>query len=121
VLEAPTDRPSWAVRDARLVLDIWPEWPDEIAAGVPLVAVGDLAFYGIPGEMGCWYGLQLKAQSRYCFPFVLGLANGRIGYIADRVFPTKDIFNVPLRFADRRFGEVDDAGERIVRTALSLG
>ena len=120
VLKAPESRPSWQVRDARMVQEMWQEWPDEIDTGVPLVAIGDLAFYGIPGELTCWYGLQLKAQSRFRYPFVLGLANGRIGYIADRVFPTKDMFNVPLDFAHRRFGEHDDAGERIVRAALGM-
>ena len=103
-----------------MVLERWREWPDEIEAKIPLVAIGDLAFYGIPGELFCWYGLQLKAHSRFRHPFVLGLANGRIGYIADRVFPTKDSFNIPLDFAQRSFGKKDDAGERMVRAALSM-
>lgn len=121
VLDAPAGRPDWQVRDARMVLGMWQSWPDEIETGCPLVAVGELAFYGIPGELFCWYGLQLKAHSRFRHPFILGLANDRIGYIADRVFLTKDIFDVPLNFADRRFGQKDDAGERVVRAALRLG
>jgi hypothetical protein len=104
-----------------MVLEMWRSWPEEIETGCPLVAVGELAFYGIPGELFCWYGMQLKARSRFRHPFVLGLANDRVGYIADRVFPTKDIFDAPLSFADRRFGERDDAGERLVRAALRLG
>ncbi|OGG50911.1 MAG: hypothetical protein A3F84_00120 [Candidatus Handelsmanbacteria bacterium RIFCSPLOWO2_12_FULL_64_10] len=121
VLKTPEGRPGWQVRDARMVLEMWRSWPGEIETGCPLVAVGELAFYGIPGELFCWYGLQLKAHSRFRHPFVLGLANDRIGYIADRVFPTKDIFDAPLNFEDRRLGERDDAGERLVRAALRLG
>jgi hypothetical protein len=121
VLETPAGRPDWQVRDARMVLEMGRSWPEEVETGCSLVAVGGLAFYGIPGELFCWYGLQLKAQSRFRHPFLLGLANERIGYIADRVFPTKDIFDVPLNFADRRFGARDDAGERLVRAALGLG
>ena len=120
VLKTPEGRPGWQVRDARMILRIWREWPDEIQVKVPLIAFGELGFYGVPGELFCWYGLQLKAQSRFRYPFVLGLANGRIGYIADRVFPTKDSFNTPLNFAQRRFGDIDDAGERLVRAALDM-
>ena len=120
VLKTPEGRPRWQVRDARGILKRWREWPDEFQAEIPLIAIGELGFYGIPGELFCWYGLQLKAQSRFRYPFILGLANGRIGYIADRVFPTKNIFNVPLNFAQRRFGEIDDAGERLVRAALRM-
>jgi len=110
VLRTPEGRAGWQVRDARMVLEMWRSWPEEVEAGCPLVAVGELALYGIPGELFCWYGLHLKARSRFRHPFILGLANDRIGYIADRVFPTKDIFDAPLNFADRRFGERDDAG-----------
>jgi len=120
VLETPGGRPGWQVRDARMILEMWREWPDEITTSVPLVAIGDLAFYGIPGELFCWYGMQLKARSRFRFPFVLGLANGRIGYIADRVFPTKDSFDTPLDLTQRTFGQLDDAGERMIRAALTL-
>ena len=121
VLETPSGRPDWQVRDARMVLEMGRSWPEAIETGLPMVAIGELAFYGIPGELFCWYGLQLKAHARFCHPFLLGLANDRIGYIADRVFPTKDIFDVPLNFAERRFGEREDAGERLVRAALRLG
>jgi len=120
VLKTPEGRPGWQVRDARMVLEMRRSWPEEVETGCPLVAVGELAFYGIPGELFCWYGMQLKARSRFRHPFVLGLANDRVGYIADRVFPTKDIFDAPLNFADRRPGERDDAGERLVRAALRL-
>ncbi len=121
VLRTPEGRPGWQVRDARMVLAMWRTWPEEIVTGCPLIALGEVAFYGIPGELFCWYGLQLKARSRFRHPFVLGLANDRIGYIADRVFPTKDIFDAPLNFKDRDFGQRDDAGERMVRAALKLG
>ena len=103
-----------------MILEMRREWPDEITTSVPLVAIGDLAFYGIPGELFCWYGMQLKARSRFRFPFVLGLANGRIGYIAERVFPTKDSFDTPLDLTQRTFGQLDDAGERMIRAALTL-
>ncbi len=91
-----------------------------IPTQLPLGRIGDLVFYGIPGELLCWYDLNLKARSRYKYPFLLGLANDRIGYIADRIFPTKDIFNVPLDFENRPFGQTGDAGEKLVQAALKL-
>lgn len=121
VLSAPDGRHGWEVRDARMVLEMWPTWPDEVLAGCPLIALGDVAFYGVPGELFCWYGLQLRARSPFRHPFILGLANDRVGYIADRVFPTKDVFDLPLDFATREFGRSGDAGERLVRTAIGLG
>jgi neutral ceramidase len=120
VLGAPEGYHEWQIRDARLISQLASSWPDALTAEIVLIALGDLGLYGIPGELFCWYGLQLKSQSQFAHPFIVSLANERIGYIADRVFPSKDSFNQVLAFTKRRFGHQDDAGERIVRAALSL-
>jgi neutral ceramidase len=120
VLSAPERHHEWEIRDAHMITKLASAWPDALAADITLIALGDLGLYGVPGELFCWYGLQLKAQSQFAHPFIVGLANERIGYIGDRVFPSKDSFNRSLAFTKRTFGEHDDAGERIVRAALTL-
>ena len=86
------------------------------------MSIGDLAFYAIPGELYAWYGVQLKSQSRFSTPIVLGYAN-RLplgSYIGDRVYVGKDFSTRPLDFQNRIFGQVDDAGERLVQAALGM-
>ncbi|MES2692210.1 MAG: hypothetical protein V4773_01975, partial [Verrucomicrobiota bacterium] len=52
---------------------------------VMTIAVGDeLAFVGLPGEMFVELGLAIKQNSPYQFTFVNTLANGAIGYVANR-------------------------------------
>lgn len=52
---------------------------------VMTIAVGDeLAFVGLPGEMFVELGLAVKQNSPYRFTFVNTLANGAIGYVANR-------------------------------------
>lgn len=52
---------------------------------VMTIAVGDeLAFVGLPGEMFVELGLAVKQNSPYRFTVVNTLANGAIGYVANR-------------------------------------
>ena len=45
------------------------------------IALGDTALFTIPGEMFSEIGLRIKAASPFTRTFVLGLANGSVGYI----------------------------------------
>ncbi len=52
---------------------------------VMVISVGDeLAFVGLPGEMFVELGLAVKQNSPYAFTFINTLANGAIGYVANR-------------------------------------
>lgn len=52
---------------------------------VMVISVGDeLAFVGLPGEMFVELGLGVKQNSPYTFTFINTLANGAIGYVANR-------------------------------------
>lgn len=52
---------------------------------VMVIAVGDeLAFVGLPGEMFVELGLAVKQNSPFQHTFVNTLANGAIGYVANR-------------------------------------
>ncbi|MDO8543236.1 MAG: hypothetical protein Q7S40_22600 [Opitutaceae bacterium] len=54
-------------------------------AEVMVITVGDeLAFVGLPGEMFVELGLAIKQNSPYQFTFINSLANGAIGYVANR-------------------------------------
>ncbi len=54
-------------------------------AEVMVVTIGDeLAFVGLPGEMFVELGLAIKQNSPYQFTYVNALANGAIGYVANR-------------------------------------
>ncbi|RPJ51754.1 MAG: hypothetical protein EHM21_01945 [Chloroflexi bacterium] len=84
---------------------------------VQVMAVGDAAFVGLPGEIFTEFGLQIKAQSPFAETFVVELANGWHGYI-----PTQEAFQhggyeARLGYTSRL---VPGAGERMVEAALEL-
>lgn len=84
---------------------------------VQVIAVGNVAFVGYPGEIFTEFGLQTKAQSPFANTFVVELANGWHGYI-----PTLEAFahggyETRLGYTSRLAPET---GEQIVTTALGL-
>jgi neutral ceramidase len=108
---------------ARETIGMW-EWQRRMGTRelfepveVQVMAVGDIAFVGLPGEIFTEFGLQIKARSPFPETFVTELANGWHGYI-----PTQEAFQhggyeARLGFTSRL---VPDAGERMVNTALEL-
>ena len=59
--------------------------PDEVE--VLAIRVGDVAVVGLPGEVFCEFGLQLKRRSPAAHTLVVELANDAIGYL-----PTREAF-----------------------------
>lgn len=55
---------------------------------VMVIRVGDIAFVGLPGEIFCEFGMDIKAASPCKNTIVIGLAND-----ARKYFPTKDSFS----------------------------
>ena len=56
--------------------------------GIPVeqicFAIGDTAFLSFPGELYTEIGLFIKAHSPFAHTYILGLANGYIGYVPTR-------------------------------------
>ena len=58
---------------------------------IQLLAIGDSAWVGVPGELFCQIGLDIKEQSPFAHTYVVGYANCYQGY-----FPT------PIAYDGRR-------------------
>ena len=83
-------------------------------AEIQAIRVGDAYLVGIPGEPFVEIGLEIKRRSGLPHTFVIGLANGYLGYI-----PTEDAYtDGGYEPAAARVAPGADA--RIVNTALSL-
>jgi neutral ceramidase len=77
-------------------------------------AFGDCAFVSFPGELYTEIGLAIKAKSAFPHTYVIGLANGSIGYVPTRKAIAEGGYSEVTR-------EVDDSAEEIVlERSLSL-
>ena len=63
------------------------DWPDFISIPVSVVAIGKIAFVGIPGEPFAAIGLGLKEAADWDMILPCCLVNGAVGY-----FPMKDSY-----------------------------
>ncbi|MBU4211581.1 MAG: hypothetical protein KKD33_03245, partial [Verrucomicrobia bacterium] len=76
------------------------------------IAVDDYAFISFPGELFTEIGMRIKAESPFRHTYILGLANGHVGYIPTRRAIGEGGYAVETR-------KTDDSAEDIV-TAQSL-
>jgi hypothetical protein len=77
-------------------------------------AMGDTAFISIPGELFTEIGMRIKAESPFAHTYILGLANGHIGYIPTRVAIHLGGYEVDTRGMD------DMTEEQVVAKSLEL-
>jgi len=85
-----------------------------IATEVQVIAVGPIAFVGVPGELFVELGLQIQQASPFPHTFIVELANDAIGYI-----PTKAAFaEGGYEPTSARFSP--GGGELIVAKAIEL-
>jgi hypothetical protein len=77
-------------------------------------AVDDTAFISFPGELFTEIGIRIKAESPFRRTYILGLANGSVGYIPTRKAIEEGGYAVDTRRVD------GDAEEIIVRESLAL-
>ncbi|MBT3377666.1 MAG: hypothetical protein HN742_42220 [Lentisphaerae bacterium] len=83
---------------------------------VMAIRIGDMAIVGLPGEVFCEFGLDIKAKSPAAHTMVFELANDAIGYLPTReAFPQGGYEVVPgsTRYAP-------DAGEKLAQAAHRL-
>ncbi len=88
-----------------------------VEAEVQVIAFGDIAFVGIPGELFVEFGLEIKRRSPFPHTYIAGMANGCAGYI-----PTRQAFaggGYETRLA-RSSKLTAEAGEQLVVVALEL-
>ncbi len=79
--EAVEKLPRLAQNYARSVVNAAERAEDTIAVQLQAIRIGDLAVCGIPFETFVEIGLNLKKRSPFSQTIVVGLANGRHGYL----------------------------------------
>jgi neutral ceramidase len=84
---------------------------------IQVVLMGDCAIVGVPGELFCEYGLQIKKDAHPLRALVATCTNGRVGYI-----PTREAFR--RGGYETTFGPssmlAPQAGDLIVQTAIEV-
>jgi hypothetical protein len=83
-------------------------------AELQVLRIGDVAFVAVPGELFVELGLEIKGRSPFPYTFVVGLANGSIGYLPTRAaFEAGGYEAVATRYAV-------GAGEIVRDTSLAM-
>lgn len=78
------------------------------------IAIDDYAFISFPGELFTEIGLRIKAESPFRHTYILGLANGYVGYIPTRGAIGEGGYEPETRRTD------DSAEDIIVAQSLTL-
>jgi len=83
-------------------------------AEIQVMRINDAVLVAIPGELFVEIGLDIKRKSEFENTFIVGLANGEIGYIPTRqAFMEGGYESISTKFTE-------EAGERIRDAALEL-
>jgi neutral ceramidase len=88
-----------------------------VTGEVQVIAIGPAAFVSIPAELFVEFGLEIKRRSPFLFTYIVGAANGMVGYI-----PTHKAFRgggYETRLA-RSSKLTPEAGDIFVATAVDL-
>ena len=99
---------------ASKVMKIHKSTKTSLSAEVQVLAIGPLAFVGVPGELFVQLGMQIIKGSPFPNTFVLELANQDIGYI-----PTEEAFDQG-GYEPTNAMFAPGGGESIVKQALAL-
>ena len=84
---------------------------------IQVLAIGDSAWVGVPGELFCQIGLDIKEQSPFAHTYVVGYANCYQGYFPTPIAYEEGGYEVNMgRWS--RFTAA--AGESVQETALDL-
>lgn len=77
-------------------------------------AIDSTAFISFPGELFTEIGMQIKKESPFSHTYIVGLANGCVGYIPTRKAIREGGYEVDMRLVDA------EAEDIIIRQSLSL-
>jgi neutral ceramidase len=77
-------------------------------------AIGDTAYISFPGELFTEIGLKIKKRSPFARTYIIGLANGCIGYVPTREAISQGGYEVDTRRV------ADDAADLIIERSLEL-
>ena len=99
---------------ARLLVELRKNQNQNIPLEQICFAVGDCAFISLPGELFTEIGRRIKTESPFQHTYIIGLANGCVGYIPTREAIAQGGYEVDTRRAG------DDAEEIIVEHSLVL-
>jgi neutral ceramidase len=86
-----------------------------VTCEIQVIRVGAIAFLGWPGEIFCELGMAAKEGSPFRPTYVIGYANGSIGYV-----PTPEAFGEGGYEANVAAHLADNAGSVLVEESLAL-
>jgi hypothetical protein len=110
----PNAAPFLEMVHAFKVIDVIAREGRPIEAEVQVIALGDVAWVGLPGEIFVELGMAIKKASPFPHTIVAELANGSIGYVPDqRAWPQGNYEVVSARCAP-------GSGEMLVEAAVRL-
>lgn len=110
---------DWTFAKEVVLLDALLQRQPRVAAEVQVLQVGPVLFCGLPGEVFCQFGLDLKHGSQFPLTFPVSLANNCLGYI-----PTEEAFGEHGGGYETRISSYTNlditAGRQMVDAALEL-
>ena len=87
---------------------------DPIAVEQTCIALGDTALLSFPGELFAEIGREIKTRSPFAKTYIIGLANGSVGYVPTR----ESILQGGYEVDTRRVG--DESAEIVINQSLRL-
>ncbi len=87
-----------------------------------MIRLGEVALFGIPGELFAALGLEIKNCSPHQNTFVLGTTNGNIGYIAPCAAYENPLYEIgeAHRYYNYPAALSPEAGEMLVKAACEM-
>lgn len=107
--------PADPERARKRVARLEEEGDSPVSCEIQVVAIGETALVGWPGEVFCELGMRLKRESGFRPTYVIGYANGSIGYV-----PTPEAFSEGGYEVESARHLADRAGTVLVEESLGL-
>ncbi|MCU0962724.1 MAG: hypothetical protein MUF48_21720 [Pirellulaceae bacterium] len=110
---------DWTFAKEVVLLDALLQRQPRVSAEVQAIQIGPVVLCGLPGEVFCQFGLDLKHASKFPLTFPVSFANDCLGYI-----PTEEAFGEQGGGYETRISSYTNlditAGRQMVDAALEL-